>query len=123
MKNLILLAILALFITAIWYIAPIELENRNCYNNAVSSSDDIAFRSRAAGWAEQRICEEKFNVVSALGECLTQVNSKRPPKIMSIIAPYTKQIFHLVYPLTKDYTDQKAEFNNECMKYPDLIIP
>ena len=106
----------------VWLMVPLTQETIVCYKSTQLTFDEIGFRTRASGWSQRRICEEKTDGILQFAECLEGVRKTRNKTAMTYLEPYVRGTLRLVLPYVRGYEQQKEDVNAECSRYPDLLI-
>lgn len=118
MKGLLLF--IGILVAAFYLFYPPVSREKLCYEKTQKSYDDIGFKSGSRGWGQKEICENRWDVLSDLQDCVTQATAA------SQIARYTNSFIEgtvsFIRPFSKEFFTLRAEHNEECSQYPNYQL-
>ncbi len=111
------LAALVVFIVGIVYIAPFVMSEKSCYDNSLSSINDIQYQVASRGIGKERVCERRIVVLDELEGCLKKATGSG--QIVRYAYPIIEGSLSMVRPMSKALQSLKSEHDLECEDYPD----
>lgn len=121
MKVVLLFSIIIIFVI-LHFTIPSFSGIVTCYDTFSQSIDDLAFKTRAQNWNQERICQVRYDNISALTTCVNNTISNAPVRIRPYFISSYKSILRLIRPNITGIEDQKSSHNTECADYPDYIF-
>lgn len=118
-----MVVLVIIFVGAAWYSWPIIKGQEVCYDSARQISDDVEFRTRAAGWSKRQFCDARYDNINTLKSCLARVDSLKESYIQPYFSPMQNLVFNIMRPVIKKYEEQKNAYNSDCQEFEDILIP
>ncbi|OGG04985.1 hypothetical protein A2Z33_06870 [Candidatus Gottesmanbacteria bacterium RBG_16_52_11] len=118
--TLIFLVLLIIFVAAAWYVVQDGIRITSCFETNTQTFDDIEYGSRNQGWSQRRICELKFQAVTATESCLRDVasGSMLPDGSTDRIV----RAMHLYRADIDETENLKDRHDEECFQYPESMF-
>lgn len=115
------LIIVAIVVILGYFIFPMVNTQRICYETAQNDINDIQSNVLMRNWTEQKVCESRMDKIFTLEGCIQDATGSGMlatytkefiPRIVSMIRPYSKNVFTL-----------KQDHNNECTNFSWTVLP
>ena len=114
LRLCLILGILAL-IGLVLYVTPLSIEVSTCYLQANTAYDNLGFTEKINAEDKRLICENRFQILDTLEECLTTARVKR--NFSEDLNSIALLVYRTFQPWTRDLLTLKSEHNRDCRGY------
>lgn len=122
MKFMFSLIIICVVLGMGWYVARAVGETRGCYLSKERDLNDLAYKLQSFGGDKTMLCTASYELVDALGACLTKADSSLPARLREPLGPMVKKMLGLVRNGGKELKGFQDGHDAVCSEYPDMMF-